>query len=342
MIQLALLGATRPLRKTLISRPDGSRAVIPYPHVRWFERLQSPKLFTINQLGNYLHWLEHQPKLALVQGKALPILPEQARVRRLSYDQEDHPATYHGVPVSLLILDIDGLPLTNNHDIRRPFTMIQEALAILGDGFAKTHCYWQLTASQPSNGATLYARLYFLLDKPLSLTAIKRWANTRRQDANIDPALFSPVQMIYTAKPHFIGMDDPVPCRSGLMHGQKEYLPASLLRVATPERPQNRVWQLKASGEQPFLASRFGQRWMSRIGPDGFYPMIRGLIACAAWYSGYQTDWESLKQAIRQKVSVCDPNGRTAGHLRGITSNAALDSLIYGALRKFARQVEWK
>ena len=87
----------------------------------------------------------------------------------------------------------------------------------------------------------------------------------------------------------------------------------------------------------PFLASHFGDRWMSRIGSEGFYPIIRGLIACAAWYSGYQTDWESVKQAIRQKVFFCDPDGRSAEYLRTITSNATLDPLIQGAVRKFAR-----
>nr|MDT0252510.1 hypothetical protein [Endozoicomonas sp.] len=337
MIQISLLGATRPLRKTLIFKPDGSREVIPYPLVRWFERLQSPELFTINHLGNYLGWLEYQPQLALIQGKALPVLPEQALVRRLAYDQEDHPATFHGVPVSLLILDIDGLPLRQKHDIRRPATMIHDALAILGAGFTQTHCYWQLTASQQPDAKRLYARLYFLLDQPLSLAAIKRWANTRRQDANIDPALYSSVQMVYTARPHFIGLDDPIPYRSGLLYGQREHLPVSLLRVASPERHRNKKQKVKTFNEQPFLASHFGERWMSRIGSEGFYPMIQGLIACAAWYSGYQTDWESLKQAIRQKVSFCDPDGRSTGHLRTITSNAALDSLIQGALRKFAR-----
>ncbi|MGI2028276.1 hypothetical protein [Endozoicomonas acroporae] len=263
--------------------------------------------------------------------------PGSHRAGKLAYDQQDHPATYHGVPVSLLILDIDGLPLRQNHDIRHPVTMIHEALALLGAGFTQTHCYWQLTASQHPNAERLYARLYFLLDHPLSLAAIKRWANTRRQDACVDPAIYSPVQMIYTARPGFIDMDDPIPWRSGLLYGQREQLPTTLLRVKLPERSRAKIQPTKMVSDVPFLASHFGERWISRIGSEGFYPMIRGLIACAAWYSGYQTDWESLKQAIRQKVSFCDPDGRNTEYLRTITTNASLDSLIQGAVRKFAR-----
>lgn len=337
MIQLSLLGAARPLRKTLIGQPHGNQKVMPYPPVRWFTRLQSPELFTLQHLGDYLGWLEYQPQLAIVQGKALPVLPGQSLVRRLAYDQQDHPATYHEVPVSLLILDIDSLPLRQHHDIRHPVAMIHEALVILGAGFTQTHCYWQLTASQHHNAERLYARLYFLLDQPLSLTTIKCWANTRRQDACVDPALYSPVQMIYTARPGFIDMDDPIPWRSGLLYGQRELLPATLLRAALPARSRAKIQPQTMVSDIPFLASRFGERWISRIGSEGFYPIIRGLIACAAWYSGYQTDWESLKQAIRQKVSFCDPAGRSTVYLRTITSNASLDSLIQGALRKFAR-----
>ena len=59
MIQLSLLGAARPLRKTLMGQPDGSQRVISYPLVRWFSRLQSPELFSIKDLGNYLGWLEY-------------------------------------------------------------------------------------------------------------------------------------------------------------------------------------------------------------------------------------------------------------------------------------------
>ena len=337
MIQLSLLGAARPLRKTLIGQPDGNQRVIPYPLVRWFTRLQSPELFSIKDLGNYLGWLEYQPHLALVQGQALPVLPRQSLVRRLAYDQPDHPATYHEVPVSVLILDIDGLVLKQSHDIRHPEGMIHEALAILGAGFAQTHCYWQLTASQHPNAQRLYARLYFLLDQPLSLATIKRWANTRKQHACVDPAIYSPVQMIYTTRPGFINMDDPIPSRSGLLYGQKEQLSTALLRVKLPQRSWPERQQTKTVSDVPFLASHFGDRWMSRIGSEGFYPTIRGLIACAAWYSGYQTDWESVKQAIRQKVFFCDPDGRSAGYLRSITSNASLDPLIQGAVRKFAR-----
>ena len=337
MIQLSLLGAARPLRKTLIGQPDGNPRVIPYPLVRWFSRLQSPELFSIKELGNYLGWLEYQPQLALVQGQALPVLPRQALVRRLAYDQPDHPATYHEVPVSVLILDIDGLVLRQSHDIRHPEGMIREALAILGAGFTQSHCYWQLTASQHPNAQRLYARLYFLLDQPLCLNTIKRWANTRKQDAGVDPAIYSPVQMIYTTRPGFINMYDPIPLRSGLLYGQKEQLSTALLRVKLPQRSRTEREQTTTVSNVPFLASHFGDRWLSRIGSEGFYPMIRGLIACAAWYSGYQTDWESVKQAIRQKVFFCDPDGRSAEYLRTITSNASLDPLIQGAVRKFSR-----
>ena len=95
-------------------------------------------------------------------------------------------------------------------------------------------------------------------------------------------------------------------------------------QVTPAQRSRTEREQKRTVSDVPFFASHFDECWISRIGSDGF-PIIRRLIACAALYSGYHTDWESQKQAIRQKVLFCDPGSRNAGHLRTITFYASLD-----------------
>ena len=71
------------------------------------------------------------------------------------------------------------------------------------------------TSSSGLKGDTLARlRLFFALDRPLSLDVLRRWARgARAADLPVDPAVIQAGQPIYTARPLFQGIADPVPPR---------------------------------------------------------------------------------------------------------------------------------
>ena len=76
-------------------------------------------------------------------------------------------------------------------------------------------CVAASTASTGRKGPNIvHLRLYFVLSRPADNDALYSWAcnlSDSRQDLELDPSVIRPYQPIYTARPIFRGMTDPVP-----------------------------------------------------------------------------------------------------------------------------------
>ena len=62
-------------------------------------------------------------------------------------------------------------------------------------------------------------RLAFMLSRPLTGDQLKAWLGGI---PGLDPATFEVVQPIYTSRPIFIGCQDPMPVRSGVLRGLQD------------------------------------------------------------------------------------------------------------------------
>ncbi|WP_145912558.1 hypothetical protein [Endozoicomonas montiporae] len=323
-----------------------------YPKVRYFRRHTSAAIQTIEALSLFIQKLATHSQFALVHGEPLDTFPQSEWVRRLCYADGDYPATLGNQKTGILIIDIDGLDVPYFDANREPEKAIVAALKALDKPFTHTSCHWQLTASQKPAGNRLYARLFFLLDTPLSLSDIKQWAKTQQKNSCIDPALYSPAQLIYVASPQFIGTQDWITKRNGLLKGDQDDLPSEILTKAITShghqrwptyhqdvRTETRLLNSKRCVDD-FIRSRRGQHWLSLIGDheggEGFYPIIRSLTASAARFCGMSLDKNRLKNIVRQHVWHSDSSGHSDDYLKEILTDRSLDCLIEGAVRKFS------
>lgn len=342
-----MLESRRPLRKEIRLVEHGFQTVTPYPKERFFKRHISCEIRNIHEVASFIDKLSTKPQFALVHGQPLDSLPMNQMVRRLYHGRDDHPPTLGNRMQSLLILDIDGLPIRPVDMNREPRLAINQALEKLGSPFAQTSCYCQLTSSQQPYADRLYAHLFFVLDSEVSLQTIKRWAETRKTDCRLDPTLYSPAQLIYTAPPLFFGGSDPLVRRSGLVLSQKNTLPADIIRsvsrvsVNKPRPSHSYGGKGLDYNNVCFTDTPRGREWLDKIGDHagggGFYPVILRLIASAARLRGSKNNWQELKEIIRQRVWQVGSSAREYRYLAQITSDASLDSSIAGAMRKFAR-----
>lgn len=122
-----------------------------------------------------------------------------------------------------------------------PETIVKWARETLPIPFKRASCYYKFSASQNvGKEATASLHLWFWLEQAVSDGELKRYFHAN--PAPIDMALFNPVQIHYTARPLFDGMDDPLPKRSGVLVSDHDSVP--LLDIppetvkATKPRPE--------------------------------------------------------------------------------------------------------
>lgn len=157
------------------------------------------------------------------------------RVRRLLHpDPETGDApTLAETERAWLALDFDGLPLPAGADLRDLRGCGALARAMLPAPFHDAACIIGATAGHGfKDGARL--RLWFLLARPLSGAACKRWL----REAPVDLSVFGAVQPIYTAAPRFLGgLADPLPERLARLDGAARVNPPEAAALVPPARP---------------------------------------------------------------------------------------------------------
>jgi hypothetical protein len=136
-----------------------------------------------------------------------------------------------------VIVDVDRVPVPDHMIddwVDDPDAAVEHVLGLLPEPFRTATCWWSLSSSAATPGPhgrevsqDIKLKLAFWLDRPLLGSEVKRWMAVEK--APVDPAVFSPVQLIYLARPTFgHGLHDPVPRRSGIWHGEAD-------TVAVPE-----------------------------------------------------------------------------------------------------------
>jgi hypothetical protein len=161
----------------------------------------------LEDFAKALEWLADQPNRCIIRGCLKPGLSGWQR-RLLNGDRYD-PATIECGDRGWIVLDLDGVVVP--HEWGQPDKVAEAA-------------YYRL-------------RLFFLTAEAASNEALCGWTEELARaypGLNIDPSVMQAHQIIYTGRPHFSGIADPVPPwgRVRLLDGADDYLKVDVPRVA--------------------------------------------------------------------------------------------------------------
>ena len=187
------------------------------------------KIFSIDEIGcssfdemaAALKDLQGRPQSFVVRGKPIDGIDRKNAPRRLR-PRGDQPATLLPQARYWLPLDLDSVPCPAGIDpIWEPDRVVEYVVELLPEEFHGCSVFWAFTSGHGIKPG-IRIRLFYWLDRPLEDWQLKIWLAPLIAAKLIDPALFNPVQAIYTAAPVFVGMNDPVPYRCGTWTGYSD------------------------------------------------------------------------------------------------------------------------
>jgi tetratricopeptide (TPR) repeat protein len=145
--------------------------------------------------------IEQQPEWFVIRGEPIA---KRGQVRRTYKPPEPH---FKEVDRQWLCIDIDGMPADS----------LEEVINQLPEYFHGVACHYQYSSSYGVKPGAMRVHLWYWLDRPVCSYSLRTWA---KQIPHVDAMLYNPVQPHYTASPIFVGGEDPVASRSGLLPGR--------------------------------------------------------------------------------------------------------------------------
>jgi hypothetical protein len=211
--------------------------------------------------------------------------------------------TLIAMPRRWLGLDLDSVPNPPGIcSVSEPEGIIAHVISLLPPAFSEVICFWQFTAGHGLKPG-IRLRLWYWLTRPASDEALRQWLGERvPQDSvprhqwprrwPIDPVLFNPIQLHYTAAPIFEGPPDPVPLRCGWHRGLKN---AVLIPDKLPDQERVGRSSISKPPAEPGLGYEgFRARIGDHEGGDGFYRPIKSTIGAYFAANGAHADAEWL------------------------------------------------
>lgn len=310
-------------KKFSTDRLTGEVVKTPYGNAKWFSA-QALEVRGIYDLSSKLSRLESDSHACIVRG-GLAEGVNTARMRRLLYpDGNDQPTLVRCLRRWLMV-DFDSVPCPDGLDpATDPEAAVAYLISLLPPEFAGATCHWQFGSSQGFKPGFLSAHLWFWLDREVDDTDLEWWAKQHRS-IGIDPAVFRPVQLHYTAAPVFEGVPDPLPRRSGLRKGAVDEV-----SIVFPEKVQE-----EPRGPRGGLKPAIGfDGYVARIGTEeGFNgPIMSAIAAYVHEHEVDGTDVAALAQAISVAVREADLGGRDEKDIERYASHGFLEAKIRWAI----------
>ena len=204
------------LAKAHSRQPDGSTSTEAYDDAKYF-RARAARVPSLSTLASVLNPLADDRGSAVVRADVRQDT-DHHHLRRRLHDSGDEQASLREVPRNWVGLDFDGLDAPEGWWLDLPRSYDQVVRPVLPVDFRRVGCVVQATGSAGIK-LGLRLRVWFLLTTAL-------WgAELRRVFADVpglDRSTTYPATLIYTARPVFIGMDDPVPVRTVVVPGKVE------------------------------------------------------------------------------------------------------------------------
>lgn len=269
----------------------------------------------LSELAAALDGLLNEPKKFVIRGMAKENAGDV--VRRKNHEPD---ATFDAVARRYVMLDIDKQAIPAYFDVvENPVQVVEWVREMLPTPFRAASCYYKFSASQNvpkqiggAPDSVVSVHLWFWCDRPVSDVEWKRYFSAN--PAPVDLALFSPVQIHYTARPLFEGMDDPLPSRSGVIHGDSDM-------VFVPEIPEAPASQYtKISREEPEVSAENREKALSLLLPyykEGKRDRLCGAIAGALYRGGWvEENAADFVYDLAELAGDAEANARYNGALR--------------------------
>jgi hypothetical protein len=176
---------------------------------------------TIYDAATLMDKLSIEKRWFVIRGT--PAIPNQPKYRRSSKTIGDEPAGFRDEKKRFMMLDFDKINNDCNIDVvAQPEDAIAFLISKLPSHFQSVTYYYQFSSSQSVPAKigeeppkTISAHIWFFLDKPTHGAVLKEFFKITKSP--VDLQVFVTVQPHYTAKPIFVGMNDPLMRRSGLI-----------------------------------------------------------------------------------------------------------------------------
>lgn len=312
----------------------GERVCEPYDRIKLW-RASTVRVSSLADVARVLGRLEREPTCAVIRGEPLEGVAGTVG-RRLAFrdPRTGDPPRFASVPRRWAALDCDKVPLSRAYDLRRPEKAreaTRELRAQLPAEFRRAACVAMLTSSAGYGDPTcISARLWFWLDRPTSDEELREWA--RATSAPVDPALFNPIQLHYTAAPVFVApLADPIPARIGRLDGDPvawlgDYRPAPRPAPA-PYVPRPRDDAGDDHGRRYARAALEGvARDVASAGEgDRNAALLRGAVRLGRFVPGR---WLSREEIIGELRAAARANGDAAE--RSDTDETITRGIAYG------------
>jgi hypothetical protein len=183
-----------------------------------------------------LPWLFTESKRFVIRGQLKPELDTKKPHRRLLRDKDGDPATIECPPRRWIVLDIDRARVPGG--LGAPNKMAEAGYhirdQILPAQFRGVRCVASASAGTGRKGlSTAHMRMFFVLKEAVDNESLNLWITGLSEKYTfIDPSVMRAMQPIYTARPLFIGCDDPMPDwgRVRLLDGYEDELVPELPR----------------------------------------------------------------------------------------------------------------
>jgi hypothetical protein len=245
---------------------------------------------------------------AIADGANRNDMLRRARLRR------GVPATLIAKPRRWLGLDVEKIACPTHIDlIFEPDLTVEHAISLLPIPLHDATAFWQLTGGHGLKPG-IRLRLWYWLSRLASDEELRRWLGERVPQVGIapdkwlqrwpiDPALYHPIQLHYTAMPTFHGLPDPVPLRCGWRLGFEDIVVIPDLALAQAQICRSST---SAGPAEPGLGY---EGWRTRIGDqqggDGFFKPIKSAIGSYFGVngSGASAEWltQDLAAVIRER-----------------------------------------
>ncbi|QIG50593.1 hypothetical protein G5V57_24395 [Nordella sp. HKS 07] len=237
-------------------------------------------------MAQTLRWLADMRDLMIVMGVTAAGHDPKRRSRRLwASPLLSEPNTLFATPRAWLAIDVDDVTVPQGYGDgdRLADAAIWVRDNLLPEEFRGVECAVTATASTGLIAPDIARlRMFYLLDRPCDLLRLRRWGlAAQRAGLPIDPAILQPGQPVYTSRPIFENMEDPVPPELWAF-----VLPGTAGRVSLVAERYDSI-SLAIERKVAAAAAASGGDWRKLLdatlgGPTGFFEPLSRALGLAA------------------------------------------------------------